>query len=205
MCNLVTNEDYAKFVSATGHRAPDVDKATWDGYRLNHRFPETRPFAWTGGQPPKGREKHPVVLVSKADAEAYAKWLSEQTGQTWTLPSEQQWEKAARGLDGRRYPWGDEFDPAKLNSHNKGPNTTMPAGCFADGASPFGMLEATGQVFEWTTSTAGAARTIVRGGGGWDDSGCGVCRAAARHSRPDDIKHILVGFRLARSTTITPN
>ena len=67
----VTNSLYARFVEATGHRAPDVDRKTWDGYRLIHPYKRTRQFAWVDGKPPTGREQHPVVMVSRADAEAF--------------------------------------------------------------------------------------------------------------------------------------
>jgi len=113
------------------------------------------------------------------------------------LPSELEWEKAARGTDGRIFPWGNIFDPAKLNSHDRGPFDTTPVGRYPTGANPFGLLDAAGQVFEWTSSAAGAGRAIVKGGS-WDDRGCGVCRPAARHARPVMIKHILIGFRLVR-------
>ena len=199
----VTNALYARFVNATGHRAPDVDSKTWQGYRLVHPYKRTRQFAWLAGKPPSRREQHPVVLVSRADAEAFAKWLSAETGKQWSLPTEQQWEKAARGPNGNRFPWGNRFNPDLLNSHDKGPFTTMPVGSFADGASPYGLLDSAGQVFEWTSTSASAQRSIVKGGS-WDDSGCGVCRPAARHSRPDGIKHILVGFRLVH-TPLTAN
>ncbi len=191
----VTNALYSVFIKQTGHRPPGVDEATWKSYRLAHPFSRTRQFAWSGGAMPKGREQHPVVLVSKTDAEAFARWLSANTKSTWQLPTEEQWEKAARGESGARFPWGDEFDPARLNSHDTGPFTTMPVASFASGASAYGMMDAAGQVFEWTATTAGNNRSIVKGGS-WDDKGCGVCRPAARHSRPNAIKHILIGFRL---------
>jgi formylglycine-generating enzyme required for sulfatase activity len=138
-----------------------------------------------------------VVLVSHADAEAYAAWLSERTGARWRLPTEHEWEKAARGTDGRWFPWGNDWKPRHLNSADRGPFDTMPVGSFPHGTSPFGMLDPAGQVFEWTASAAGAARFVVKGGS-WDDKGCGVCRPAARHARPADLKHILIGFRLVR-------
>ncbi len=191
----ITNRQYAAFLSATGHPAPDVDRATWQGYRLIHPYERTRRHAWTRGLPPEGREAHPVVLVSHADARAYAAWLSAETGRRWRLPSELEWEKAVRGSDGRRFPWGDDWDPRRLNSHDRGPFDTLPVGRFPAGQGPHGLLDGAGQVFEWTASPGNPGRFVVKGGS-WDDSGCGVCRPAARHARPADLKHILVGFRL---------
>ena len=192
---LITNAQYAAFVDATGHRAPDVDQETWKGYRLIHPYERTRRHAWAEGKPPPGRADHPVVMVSHDDAIAYAGWLRSRTGRPWRLPTELEWEKAARGPDGRIFPWGDSFDPALLNSHDSGPFDTLPVGSFPAGASPYGLLDAAGQVFEWTASPGNPGRFLVKGGS-WDDSGCGICRPAARHGRPADIKHILVGFRL---------
>lgn len=185
------------FIAATGHRQPAVDQATWAAYGLIHPYERTRRFAWTKGRPPAGREDHPVVLVSQSDAQAYAAWLSRRSGRVWRLPTELEWEKAARGVDGRPFPWGNDFDPARLNSHDAGPFDTTPVGRYSAGASPYGMLDAAGQVFEWTATAADPGRAIVKGGS-WDDQGCGVCRPAARHGRPVGIKHILIGLRLVR-------
>ena len=113
------------------------------------------------------------------------------------MPDELEWEKAARGTDGRYFPWGNAFDASLLNSHDAGPFDTVPVGRYPSGASPYGLLDAAGQVFEWTETVGGTRRYIVKGGS-WDDKGCGVCRPAARDSRPADIKHILIGFRLVR-------
>lgn len=193
----VTNDVYARFVAATNWPAPYVDRSTWEGYGLIHPYALVERFLWRDGAPPPGRADHPVVLVSHGDAEAFAVWLTAATGSNWRLPTEAEWEKAARGTDGRRFPWGDEFDPQRLNSHDGGPFDTVPAGSIATGASPFGMMDAAGQVFEWTATPAADGRFIVKGGS-WDDKGCGVCRPAARHSRPRELKHILIGFRLVR-------
>lgn len=193
----ITNRQYAAFVAETGHRAPDVDRGTWTGYGLIHPYERTRRFAWIVGKPPAGRGDHPVVLVSRADSAAYAQWLSRRTGTRWRLPTELEWEKAARGTDARVFPWGNEFDAMRLNSLDAGPFDTTPAGAYPSGASPFGVLDAAGQVYEWTATLAAPDRAIVKGGS-WDDKGCGVCRPAARHARPVALKHILIGFRLVR-------
>ncbi|MEQ8441038.1 MAG: SUMF1/EgtB/PvdO family nonheme iron enzyme [Alphaproteobacteria bacterium] len=191
----ITNRQYATFVRDTAHRIPDVEPSVWAGYGLIHPYERTRRHAWTKGGFPVGRADHPVVLVSHGDAVAYAAWLSAQTGEIWSLPSEDQWEKAARGTDGRYFPWGNRFDPARLNSHDAGPYDTVPVGSFPLGDSPYGAGDMAGQVFEWTGTPQAPDRHIVKGGS-WDDRGCGVCRAAARHSRPNALKHILIGFRL---------
>ena len=193
----ITNAQYEAFVAATGHPAPDVSARTWAGYGLNHTFTQTRRHAWRDERPPPGREEHPVVLVSHDDARAFAAWLRSTTGCHWRLPTEDEWEKAARGVAGRWFPWGDAYDPDRLNSHDRGPFDTLPVGSFPEGSSPYGVLDAAGQVFEWTATAGPVGRHIVKGGS-WDDKGCGVCRPAARHARPDGLKHILIGFRLVR-------
>ncbi|MBT4044058.1 MAG: SUMF1/EgtB/PvdO family nonheme iron enzyme [Rhodospirillaceae bacterium] len=200
--SLITNRQYASFIAATGRPVPNVDLKIWRSYGLIHPHHRTRRHAWKDGHPPAGREDHPVVLVSYHDAVAYAAWLTRQGKGDWRLPRELEWEKAARGSDGRYFPWGNKFDARRLNSHDAGPFDTLPVGTFADGNSPFGLTDPAGQVFEWTASPAKNSKTnksryLVKGGS-WDDKGCGVCRPAARHGRPAALKHILIGFRLIR-------
>lgn len=118
----VTNAQYARFVAATGHRPPSN---------------------WKAGKVPQGELKHPVTLVSWYDAAAYAKWAGRR------LPSEAEWEKAGRGTDGRRWPWGDKMDPARLNTYyNVGSSTQVMA--YPSGASPYGVMDLSGNVDEWT-------------------------------------------------------
>lgn len=188
--NLVTNEAYEKFIKATGHPAPYVDEKTWNGYHLAHNYGEVQRFLWKGGTYPKGRGDHPVALVSHTDAAAFCEYRG------LHLPTEAQWEKAARGTEGRYFPWGNLFIADNLNSYLKGPYDTMPAGSYPKGKSVYGILDMAGQVFEWTMTPHKAAGKFVVKGGSWDDYP-GVTRCAASHGRPEDIKHILIGFRCA--------
>jgi len=195
----VTNAQYEAFLAETRNRRPWVGADTWAGYRLVHPYSRAKRHNWSGRKAPAGRRDHPVVLVAYKDVLAYARWLSKKTGDKWRLPTEKEWEKAVRGTDGRYFPWGNKYNPNILNNNDKGPLDTVPVGSFPKGASPYGLLDGAGQVFEWTATAVGKNRHKVKGGS-WDDKGCGVCRAAASHSRPDYLKHILVGFRLVRET-----
>jgi toxoflavin biosynthesis protein ToxD len=98
------------------------------------------------------RLDHPVVSISWRMATAYATWLTERTGQPWRLPSEAEWEKAARGTDGRVYSWGDQFDASRANTSEGKPNGTTPVGSYLTGASPYGALDMAGNCWEWTNS-----------------------------------------------------
>ncbi|MDR2195795.1 MAG: formylglycine-generating enzyme family protein [Gallionellaceae bacterium] len=121
---LVTNAQYARFVAATGHRPP---------------------LHWKNGRIPDGEAMRPVTMVSWHDATAYAKWQGKR------LPTEAEWEKAARGTDGRRWPWGDKMEAARLNTYyNVGSATNVDA--YPAGASPYGVLDMAGNVDEWTAS-----------------------------------------------------
>ena len=95
---------------------------------------------------------HPVVCVSWYDAVTYCAWLAKTTGQSWRLPSEAEWEKAARGTDGRIYPWGDTFDKARCNTDESGIRTTTPVGHYPSGESPYHAQGMAGNVWEWTSN-----------------------------------------------------
>jgi len=127
----VTNREYQAFVRGAGYRPPE---------------------GWDGDEYPPGKGDHPVVNVIWRDAVAYCRWLSQETGRPFRLPTEAEWEKAARGSDGRQYPWGNEFDPAKCNTRESGPGETTPVGQYPDGASPYGALDMAGNVWEWCSS-----------------------------------------------------
>ena len=111
------------------------------------------PLHWRGGQPPPGKDDHPVVNVNWEDAQGYCRWLSEKLGQEVRLPTEAQWEKAARGdQDQRRFPWGDAWGELRCNSSELGLGDTSPVGLFLSSASPAGVLDLSGNVFEWCQS-----------------------------------------------------
>ena len=131
----VTNEQYAVFVKATGHRVP---------------------VHWKEDQIPHGKANHPVVFISWYDAVAFCDWLRQATGRPFRLPGEAEWEKAARGVDGRLYPWGDDWDPTRLNSYERGAGDTTPVGRYSPaGDSPYEAADLSGNVWEWTRSLWG--------------------------------------------------
>ncbi|RMH23308.1 MAG: hypothetical protein D6698_00010 [Gammaproteobacteria bacterium] len=189
----VTQYNYLQFVQATGYPPPRVTEKVWKGFGLAHSYDEVRRFLWQKNKPPHQREQHPVVLVSHQDAEAYCLWLGKR------LPTAAEWEKAARGTEGRYFPWGDQFDARYLNSQDKGPYDTEPVGQHPEGKSPYGVLDMAGQVFEWTATPCPDDRFVVKGGS-WDDFP-GVTRSAAWHCRPAALRHILIGFRCAKEAT----
>ena len=131
------------------------------------------PSHWDGTTYPEGQGDHPVVFVSWEQATAYCQWLSQETGKAYGLPTEAQWEKAARGDDGRTYPWGDAWDAARLNSFEAGRGGTSPVGQFSpEGDSPYGCADMAGNVWEWCADWfdeaeyARRANRVVRDPGG---------------------------------------
>jgi len=118
---LVTNAQYARFLAESGHRPPST---------------------WKGGRIPDGQLLYPVTLVNWYDARSYAQWAGKR------LPTEAEWEKAARGEDGRRWPWGNTMDPKRLNTYyNVGSATNVDT--YRNGVSPFGVFDMAGNVSQW--------------------------------------------------------
>jgi tetratricopeptide (TPR) repeat protein len=155
-----------------------------------------------------GRGSRPVIYVSWQDAADYCAWLKKKTGLPFRLPSEAEWEKAARD----RYPWGDRPPDASLANFNKDHMMTRPVGSTPAGASPYGILDMAGNVWEWTLdayaaaayrnpaggapSSPGAGTERSVRGGSWVN-GANLVRAANRSSEKPDSKLNILGFRLA--------
>ncbi|HIE38682.1 MAG TPA: hypothetical protein EYH30_05625 [Anaerolineales bacterium] len=145
----VTNGQYARFLAANPHYpVPFLDEEWARPYNWD---PQARTY-------PEGKANHPVVLVSWEDAVAYCAWAGVR------LPTEEEWEKAARGEDGRTYPWGEGFDPARANVRESGVGGTTPVGAYPDGASPYGLFDCAGNVWEWTATPHDEDEMILRGG-----------------------------------------
>lgn len=196
----VTNALYAQFVAATG--APP-------------------PITWRGSSPPVDLHDHPVVDVSWHDAQAFCGWLTGERQKaesrrnppsSFRLPTEAEWEHAARGTDGRVFPWGDEWDGERANTRESGYGSTTPVGAFPGGASPYGCLDMAGNVWEWTSTLdalypydpadgredpAAAGRRILRGGCYANPHG--FARCACRFRLPPAVRNEFLGFRLARN------
>ena len=144
-------------------------------------------------------ENKPVVGVSWYEAEAYCCWLSEQTGQGYRLPTETEWERAARHTDGREYPWGDVWWDGIVNSHEAGIGRTTAVGLFPDGAAECGVQDISGNVFEWTTSLhlIGRSWRILRGGS-WNNYQDSMRVVYRFDLHPDYRRNDHYGFRVAR-------
>ena len=182
----VTNAHYAAFVGETGHRPP---------------------VHWHDGGVPNGSAEHPVTWVDADDAAAFCAWLGVR------LPTEAEWEKAARGEDGRSYPWGDEPPDEKRATFGRGSMEAGPAavGGSPGGASPYGVLDAAGNVWEWVASAYapypydaddGRERSrpderVLRGGSYASPAVHLRCAARSRSYPGRLAPHI--GFRIARS------
>jgi serine/threonine-protein kinase len=183
----VTNAQYELFVKATSYATP------------KH---------WKNGKIPAGKEKHPVVNVSWQDAQAFCVWAGVR------LPTEAEWEKAARGADGRKYPWGNEPPTMELCNFNGNVGDTTPVGLYPKGASPYGVLDMAGNVREWVSDwydekyysvspgsnppgpATGTSRVLR--GGSWASIDLGV-RSANRFNNVPVFWLINLGFRCVRS------
>jgi formylglycine-generating enzyme required for sulfatase activity len=164
----VTNAEYAQFVQATDHQPPQH---------------------WKGKTPPKEIVDHPVTYVSWHDAVAYTEWAGKR------LPTEEEWEKAARGTDGRGYPWGNQTHHELCNFAQNEKGTT-PVGRYSpQGDSPYGCVDMAGNVWQWTASDYDKSKKVVCGGS-WL-SGASDVRSSSRDGNTPARASTYGGFRCA--------
>ena len=168
----VTCADYRAFVIATDHPTPAY---------------------WGGDDPPDALLDHPVVGVGWNDARTYCRWLTAATEREFRLPSEAEWEKAARGADGRIFPWGDDWQDGICNVDGAG---TSAVGSFPRDLSPYGCVDIAGNVEEWTASryAPGEPQIVVRGGR-WDAS-AELAHCVRRQSQAPPSHSPARGFRV---------
>jgi sulfatase modifying factor 1 len=219
----VTNAEYARFVRDTGHRSPAIYELPLvvkaGGADRERAFRQSGgPYIWDQGHPAAGRGDHPVTLVRYDDATAYCAWLSAISGKPFRLPTEAEWEKAARGgTESKRYPWGDRLDrnmanflvdPALRSTHGTTPCRTYPA-------NRFGLFDMAGNVWEWVSdwydsryygmsaprNPAGPATGHLRllRGGSWLVADVRMLSCSHRHKVPPDTYSYAIGFRVACS------
>lgn len=180
----VTMKQFEAFVKDTGYNGED--------------FPSSKgsePFLmdWKAGKPPAGKGRHPVCYLNWHHAKAYCAWLARKSGLDVHLPTDAQWTLAAAGKEGRAYPWGNDWDPKRCNWGDEGKVDgwveSAPVGSFPKGATPTGLLDMAGNIWEWS------AEGHLRGGPWCMDKSTVLCSVIAREDteRCDD----KFGFRIA--------
>ena len=195
----VTNAEYAEFIKETGKPAPSLGPGVEAGYWQ----------PWNGNNPPPGRERWPVANVSPKDVEAYAAWLSKRDGVVYRLPTEEEWEFAARnGSKDSLFPWGNSWEEGRANINQK--KSPVDVGSFPQGETGNGVEDMVGNVWEWTSSkprfydggrppSVKDAR-VQRGGSFFEKIKTDFHDATDRSWFGDEnFKFPTIGFRLARN------
>jgi formylglycine-generating enzyme required for sulfatase activity len=218
---LVTNAQFAQFVAAKGYGNPAYwqearQEKYWTRDGFQGRFDDAPLLAPLYIGEPYTLPNHPVVGVSWYEALAFTRWLTDQVsafGKSWrvndretvfrenlksgcwcvSLPGEEQWEKAARGTDGREYPWVGDFDADKANTGATGIGRTSVVGCFMGGQSVYGLLDSSGNVWQWTMSQMDTLR-VLRGGSFRYAAKFACC--TCRNGHDPDIRLNDTGFRV---------
>ena len=183
----VTNQRFAKFIDAGGYETNQY----WskEGVKWRDKEKVTQPSYWQDEE--WNAPDHPVVGVSWYEAEAFSRWAGK------SLPTEAQWERAARGTDGREYPWGNEFDKEKCNTEESGIDKTTRVTRYPNGISPAGCYDMAGNVWEWASSRHESGGYVLRGGCWYLHRSWARCALRSRsfpNARLSDI-----GFRCVRT------
>jgi formylglycine-generating enzyme required for sulfatase activity len=209
----VTNSEYAAFVEDHGYERPEFwTQAGWRRVRMVYGW--RLPRYWHHAR--WNQSNYPVVGVSWYECVAYCRWLSAVTGRLYRLPTEAEWEKAARGVDGRLWPWGNRWSVEKCNSWENELQRTTPVGHYSPGGdSPFGVADMVGNVWEWCVTRWGkpypydvdqnewsveylnGRHVRVMRGGSW---GCirNLARCAAREYHRPNLRFQDRGFRIVK-------
>lgn len=141
-----------------------------------------------------GYGAHPAVMVSWGEAAAYCAWRGAR------LPTEMEWERAARGDDGRAYPWGDGLDATRLDSIDFGARDTSPVLAHPRGRSPFGLFDLVGNAAEWTSTPAPSPDQMIVRGSAWNEPAAHAC-LERRRALPREARSVALSFRCARDAT----
>jgi len=195
----VTNAEYSDFIKDTGKPPPMIDQGVEEGYWQ----------PWNGNNPPPGRERWPVANVSPKDVEAFAAWLSKRDGVTYRLPTEEEWEFAARnGPKNSLLPWGNSWEGESANINQQ--KSPVNVGSFPRGATQNGVQDMVGNVWEWTSSkprfydkrlipSSLKNARVLKGGSFFEKVNSDYSNATDRYWFGDeDSKFPTIGFRLAR-------
>lgn len=212
-----TSQELPQFMASVGAFEIATFPVTVAEYACAVRAKAARqPYSW---QTQLMHYDRPVAFVRWEDIVAYSQWLARTSGQPWRLPTEAEWEKAARGTDGRIYPWGNIWDPIRANTVEAGIGSMTPVGSYPSGVSPYGAQDMLGNVWEWTTTLwkyqypyrpddgredMESQDVRVLRGGSWDFGDAARARIAYRimsvyHEAKDEDSYLYdVGFRLMR-------
>ena len=196
MKTCVTSEDWLRYLNAL-----PIEEAMRRVPGEGGLFGSSAVRYWSHGEQgwslPEGWQPDwPVFAVSHDDAVAYAQWLSADLGRAVRLPTEEEWEKCARGVDGRSYPWGDKFDPTFAHMRRSRPGRPRPwsVGQYPVDTSVYGAMDMAGGLRELTSSWFDEGQIVIRGGTWGDDAD--DLRCACRAGLQPDFRYSFIGFRL---------